>query len=107
LLAKFMRYGAEIGLRRALGATRRAIFLQCLMESAIIGLLGGVGGMGLTLFGLHMVRRQSVPYADFAHLDTPMFLLTFAASLATSLLAGVLPALRASLTPAALQLKLV
>jgi putative ABC transport system permease protein len=107
LLAKFMRYGAEIGLRRALGATRRAIFLQCLMESAIIGLLGGIGGMGLTLLGLHMIRLQSVPYADLAHLDASMFLLTFAASLATSVLAGVLPALRASLTPAALQLKLV
>lgn len=107
LLAKFMRYGADIGLRRALGATRRAIFLQCLMESALIGLLGGVGGMGLTLLGLHMVRLQSIPYADLAHLDASMFFLTFAASLATSLLAGVFPALRASLTPAALQLKLV
>jgi putative ABC transport system permease protein len=107
LLAKFMRYGAEIGLRRALGATRNAVFMQCLLESALIGLLGGVGGIVLTLLGLHLVRAQSVPYADFAQLDVSMFLATFALSLATSLSAGLLPAFRASRTPPALQLKLI
>ena len=51
------------------------------------------------------MRRQPVAYADLVHLDTAMFLLTFALAIATSLLAGLLPALRASRITPALQLK--
>lgn len=105
LLAKFLRHGAEIGLRRALGATRVAIFVQCIAESALIGLLGGVGGLLLTLLGLHLVRRQPVPYVDLAYLDLPMFLSTFALSVMVSLAAGMLPALRATSIQPATQLK--
>ncbi len=105
LLAKFLRRGGEIGVRRALGASKRAIFAQCLVEAGLIGLLGGVGGWLLTLIGLWLVRAQPVAYADLAHLDAGMFALTFTLSVAVSLLAGALPALRASRIPPALQLK--
>ena len=107
LLAKFLRRGGEIGLRRALGATRRAVFIQCLVEAGVIGALGGLGGLLLTLFGLWLVRRQPVPYADFVHLDTSMFLATFVISVGASLVAGLLPAARASLVEPALQLKVL
>ena len=105
LLAKFLRRGGEIGVRRALGATRSAVFMQCLMEAATIGLLGGFGGWLLTLLGLWIVRRQPTAYADLVHLDLSMFLWTFAASIAATLLAGLLPAFRASRVAPALQLK--
>ncbi|RCS29119.1 ABC transporter permease [Rhodanobacter denitrificans] len=105
LLAKFLRRAGEIGVRRALGASRTAVFAQCLVEAGLIGLLGGAGGLLLTLFGLWLVRRQPVEYADLVHLDTAMFLVTFALAIAASLLAGVLPALRASRMPPGLQLK--
>jgi putative ABC transport system permease protein len=105
LLAKFLRRGGEIGVRRALGASRRAIFAQCLVEAGMIGLLGGIGGWLLTLGGLWLVRRQAVAYADLAHLDIGMFATTFAAAVGVSLLAGGLPALRASRIAPALQLK--
>lgn len=105
LLAKFMRHSAETGLRRALGASRLSVFTQCMTESAVIGVLGGLGGLLLTLFGLYLVRRQPVPYVDAAYLDVPMFALTFALSLVVSLLAGMLPALRATLVQPAVQLK--
>ncbi len=105
LLAKFLRRAGEIGVRRALGASRAAVFGQCLVEAGLIGLLGGVGGLLLTWLGLWLVRRQSVAYADMVHLDTSMFLVTFAMAVAASLLAGVLPALRASRVAPALQLK--
>lgn len=107
LLAKFLRRGGEIGLRRALGATRRAIFIQCLVEAGVIGALGGLGGLLLTLLGLWLVRQQPVPYADFVRLDAAMFLATFLISLGASLIAGVLPAARASLVEPALQLKVL
>jgi putative ABC transport system permease protein len=105
LLAKFLRRGGEIGVRRALGATRGTIFVQFLMEAGVVGLLGGTLGWLLTLAGLWLVRQQPTPYADMVHLDVTMFVTTFVLSVATSLLAGTLPALRASRVAPALQLK--
>ena len=105
LLAKFLRRSGEIGVRRALGATRSAIFAQCLTEAGLIGFIGGVGGWLLTLLGLWLVRRQQTPYSGLIHMDTAMFVTTFALSIAVSLLAGALPALRASRIAPALQLK--
>ena len=105
LLAKFLRRGGEIGLRRALGASRRAIFTQCLVESGLVGLLGGIGGWLLTLLGLWLIRQQQTPYSDLAHLDLSMFAVTLASAFLVSLLAGLLPALRASRIDPALQLK--
>lgn len=106
LLAKFLRRSGEIGVRRALGASRTAVLAQCLFEAGLIGALGGIGGLLLTLLGLMLVRRQPVAYADLVHLDTGMFLLTLALAVATSLLAGLLPALRASRMAPGLQLKI-
>jgi putative ABC transport system permease protein len=105
LLAKFLRRGGEIGVRRALGASRGAIFAQCLSEAAMIGLAGGVLGLLLTLLGLWAVRLQPVEYAELIHLDLPMFSATFALAIAASLIAGLFPALRASRVAPAIQLK--
>ncbi|MBD8871552.1 ABC transporter permease [Rhodanobacter sp. DHB23] len=105
LLAKFLRRSGEIGVRRALGASRAAIFAQCLVEAGLLGLLGGIGGWLLTMAGLWLVRRQPTDYADLIRLDLPMFLATFAVAIATSVLAGVLPAWRACRVAPALQLK--
>jgi putative ABC transport system permease protein len=105
LLAKFLRYASAIGVRRALGASRRAVFAQCLTEAGLIGLIGGAGGWLLTLVGLWLVRRQQTPYADMVHMDVAMFVVTFALAVAVSLVAGALPALRASRVAPAWQLK--
>jgi putative ABC transport system permease protein len=105
LLAKFLQRGGEIGVRRALGASRAAVFVQCLVESSVIGLLGGLGGWLLTLLGLEVIRRQPTAYADLVHLDLSMFMATFALAIAATLFAGLLPAFRASRVAPALQLK--
>lgn len=105
LLAKFLRRGGEIGVRRALGATRGAIFAQFLIEAGVVGFLGGTLGWLLTLAGLWLIRKQPTPYADMVHLDVLMFGTTFVMSIAVSLLAGTLPAFRASRVAPALQLK--
>ena len=105
LLAKFLRRSGEIGVRRALGASRTEVFKQCLVEAGSIGLVGGVIGLGLAELGLWVVRHRPTQYAELAHLDGSMLLLTFALALLSSLLAGALPAWRAMQITPAVQLK--
>jgi putative ABC transport system permease protein len=105
LLAKFLRRSAEIGVRRALGASRRAIFTQFLIEAASVGLVGGGLGLALAWLGLWAVRQQPVDYAALAELDPAMLATSFALALVSSLLAGVLPAWRAGQVAPALQVK--
>lgn len=105
LLAKFLRRSSEIGVRRALGASRRAIFAQCLVEAGTIGLAGGVVGLALAELGLWAVRQQPVEYAPLAHLDPAMLAGTFLLALVASVLAGLLPAWRACQVTPAIQLK--
>jgi putative ABC transport system permease protein len=105
LLAKFLRRSGEIGVRRALGASRRAIFLQCLVEAGVVGLAGGLIGLLLAAGGMVLVRHQPTDYAAFIHMDLRMLLATFALALLSSLLAGLLPAWRAMRVAPAIALK--
>ncbi|HET9048290.1 MAG TPA: ABC transporter permease [Chiayiivirga sp.] len=105
LLAKFLRRSGEIGVRRALGASRRDIFVQCMVEAGAIGMAGGLLGLLLALAGLWAVRQRPADYAELAQLDGSMLLLTLAMALVASVLAGILPAWRAMQVPPALQLK--
>ncbi|GGA22604.1 ABC transporter permease [Dyella nitratireducens] len=105
LLAKCLRRSQEIGVRRALGATRGHIFAQFMMEAALIGVAGGVLGLLFAELGLWGTRHQPAEYASLARLDPKMFLLTFVVALAASLLAGLLPSWRASGVAPASQIK--
>jgi len=105
MLAKFMRRAGELGVRRALGASKHSLFAQLLVESGVVGLAGGIGGLLLALLGLWLVRRQPAEYAPLAHLDPAMLLATFLLALGASLLAGLLPAWRACQIAPPLQLK--
>ncbi len=95
LLVKFLRRGAELGIRRAMGASKRSVFAQLLFEAFMVGLAGGVVGLLLTLSGLWIVRQQPVPYAGYAHLDSVMLGATVVLSLCATVLAALFPAWRA------------
>lgn len=105
MLAKFLRRSGELGVRRALGASRRNIFAQLVTEAGIIGLVGGVLGLGLAWVGLLLVRINPDRSAQLAHLDLPMLATTFALSIVAAMLAGLFPAWRACQVPPALHLK--
>ncbi|MCH8857698.1 MAG: ABC transporter permease, partial [Proteobacteria bacterium] len=105
LLAKTMRRAGEIGVRRALGATRRAIFAQFIVEAGLLGLAGALLGLALAAGGLWLVRHSPNEYARLAELDAPMLALTLGLALLASLCAGLLPAWRAALVTPAVQLK--
>ena len=105
LLAKFLRRSGEVGVRRALGASRHDIFTQCLMETGCIGAAGGVLGLGFALLGLWLVRQQPDNYAQMAHMNPTMLGTTLVLALAASLMSGLLPAWRAMQITPAVQLK--
>jgi putative ABC transport system permease protein len=105
LLAKFLRRGGEISVRRALGARRRDIFAQLGMEAAAIGLAGGALGLALAKLGLWSVRQRPDGYARLASMDASMLAATFLLAVAASVLAALLPAWRACRIAPALQLK--
>lgn len=105
LAARFVHRSGELGVRRVLGAPRRAIVLQCLAEAGSAGLLGGLLALPLTLFGLWVVRMQAQGYTEMARFSPRLFLALLGLAVATGLLVGLLPAWRAARLEPALQVK--
>lgn len=105
LLAKFSARAGEVGVRRALGASRAEIFKQFLIEAAVVGLVGGVLGLIMSLGALFMIGRQSDRFAVLAHMDWSMLALTFALAILSAVVAGLLPTWRACQVLPAMQLK--
>lgn len=81
----------EIGIRKAIGATRRAILTQFLLESSIICLLGGLIGLVIAV-GLSMIVNQFLPTV----IQVDAVILAMIISLITGLAAGFAPAFTAA-----------
>lgn len=106
LLAKFMRRSAEIGVRRALGASRKQIIVQFLAEAVMVGLAGGVVGLLLTgvgVLGIGVVFEPDI--AHLAHMSPGLIGLTVLVSLAATVAAAFYPTWRAACVQPAWQLK--
>ena len=106
LLARVRDRYREIAMRSALGASRARIIRQLLAESLLLGLAGGLTGCLLAFLAtpavLHLIG-DSVPRAADAglglhNLDLPVLAFALAASLVSSLLFGIIPAITASKT---------
>ncbi|MDQ3622617.1 MAG: ABC transporter permease [Verrucomicrobiota bacterium] len=82
----------EIGIRKAIGAKRRTILLQFLIEAASICLLGGVIALAIAR-GLVEVARHFLPGVS---LSPSVVLLALTVALATGIVSGFLPAWRAA-----------
>jgi putative ABC transport system permease protein len=105
LLAKFSVRASEVGIRRALGASRREIFRQFLIETGVVGLVGGVLGLVLAFGMLALISMQSKQMAAVARMDWEMLAFTFVLSVFAAVLAGLLPTWRACQVTPAIQLK--
>lgn len=106
MLAKFLRRSGEIGVRRALGAPRGAIYAQFLTEGAVIGGAGGVVGLLLTWLGM-LWLRQRLPegWSALAPIDAKMLALALLVAILATLLAALYPTFRAAHVQPAWQLK--
>ncbi|MDN4056382.1 ABC transporter permease [Massilia sp. YIM B02763] len=105
LLAKFSVRASEIGVRRALGASRPEIFRQFLIETGVVGMAGGVLGLLLAFAALALIRLANKEMASVATMDIEMLALTFLLSVGAAVLAGLLPTWRACQVTPAIQLK--
>lgn len=97
LLGKFLARASEVGVRRALGASRADIFLQHVVECELIGVVGGAIGLLLSIGALLFLNnwlKTTATRGDFFRLDVPMVLLSIGLSLAAGLAAGLYPAWR-------------
>ena len=110
MLARFAARASEFAVRRALGASRTDIFLQCLTETAVVGVLGGILGLGLTALGLAGNRASlGGALAEYTNrltqLDPSVMALTVALAIGATLCSGLYPTWRATRVQPAWQLK--
>lgn len=96
-LGKFLARSSVVGVRRALGASRGAIFAQHLVECEMVALIGGLLGLGLSFGVLALVNRMYQPAGAqeaFFQLDPPMMLAALGFALLAGAIAGVYPSWR-------------
>ena len=88
----------EYSVRASLGAGRRRLMQQLLVESGLLTLLGGLLGVLLSFWGIHLLGAMSkdLPDAENIRINGRVLLFAGGLSLLTALLFGMGPALRAS-----------
>ena len=99
---------AEVGLRKALGATDRAILLQFLAEATLVSTLAGVAGcaVGLVLQRIARVALERTETTAAVPLVDPGTIVVVVVSLVlVGMVAGLAPAIRASRIPPAESLR--
>ena len=91
----------EIGLRKAIGATRRNILVQFFLEGAFLTLLSGVVGLLCTIGLMHFLKRAPLPEGfDPPHIVPASAAVAIGALSIAGTVAGLYPARRAAmLTP--------
>jgi putative ABC transport system permease protein len=94
LLARVTMRARELAVRLAMGAGRLRIVRLLLMESVLLGVLGGVAGLVLSAWLIYVMRARGLP----VRFDPQLFLLAAVGSLLLGGLAGLLPAVRSART---------
>ncbi len=102
LLARGTGRAHEFATRTALGAGTRRIARQCMVESLLLGTLGGVFGVAIASIGLRVLQRlgrSALPRLDEVGFDAVVLSFAIVVTLATTLTFGLAPALRAGRVP--------
>jgi putative ABC transport system permease protein len=113
LLAKFLNGAALTGVRRALGASRRQIFIQHMVETGMLAGAGALLGIALAACGLWGLRTLYAieaqfgtnGYQDLAHFDLASIIIAVTLAILAACAAGLYPAWRVGRLPPAVYLK--
>ena len=99
MLARSTGRTREFAIRAALGAGRWRLLRQSLVESTMLALVGGAGGLFIAAWGTSAALNAlptALPRKDEIHLDLRVLLFTVGLSLLTGIVSGVAPALKTS-----------
>jgi predicted permease len=99
LLARSAGRAREVAVRAALGASRRRIVRQFLVESALVGVTGGLAGLAIAWWGVEALVAMSgdtLPRTTPIGIDLRVVAFTTVLSVACGVLFGMIPALQAS-----------
>ncbi|MGH9619042.1 MAG: ABC transporter permease [Bryobacteraceae bacterium] len=95
LLARAISRRREFAIRAAMGATRRDLARQMLVESGTLALAGGALGLAIAYAGVRLIVAYApvvVPRMSQVHIDGPVLLFALAISILAALISGVFPA---------------
>lgn len=95
MLASISERVREIGIRKSIGATDSDVFVQILIESVVLAVLGGVTGM-ITSYALVQFIAVLAPTENTPIVTATALLLAFSFSVIIGILAGLIPAMKAS-----------
>jgi putative ABC transport system permease protein len=102
MLAWSIGRARELAIRTSLGATRRRLVWQLLIEGTLLAIMGGAFGMGVSLAGVRLFRsaipENALPYWMDYSVDWRVMLALASVSIATVFAFALLPAFRASKT---------
>ncbi|ABZ77980.1 protein of unknown function DUF214 [Shewanella halifaxensis HAW-EB4] len=105
LLAKFLKRAPEVGVRRAIGASRIQIFSQHLVEVGLIGLCGGALGLLWAWVALYFLSSKFELEDSLAQLDQSMWVIAPLIAVSAAIIAGIYPAWRICSTNPSVYLK--
>src|SRR5580693_1699380 len=103
LLVRSVGRRREIAIRLGMGASRTQIVRQFLIESLLLGLLGGAAAIAIAMWTSRSLVAffppSNLPLSNDAHIDQRVLFVTIAVSILAAILFGIVPALRSSSTP--------
>lgn len=106
MLARFMSRAGEVGVRRALGATRSAICFQFLVEAALLGFGGGLLSIGLVIVASNWIKLiLPERIATLVHVDLRLLIFALVTAQLSSLVSAAYPAYRAAVVQPAIVIK--
>ena len=100
VLIRAVGRGRELAVRVAVGASRASLFRGLLIESVLLGMMGGAGGLVLAYWAMGAIASLDtsvgIPMINQTQLDTTVIVFTLAVSMAAAILFGTLPAWQAT-----------
>ena len=95
MLASITERVREIGIRKAIGATFSDVFIQILVESVVIAVIGGIAGLAAANGLVGLIASLS-PTENTPVITIPAMIMAFGFSVCVGVLAGIFPAFKAA-----------